>query len=821
MTHKQGASWRKSLLLASAASAAFSAAPQALAQTDGVGLEEFIITAQRRAESLQDTPLAVSAFAVKDLEVRNIDSALDIIDYIPNLFGGNNTGLGSANAYYLRGLGNTESIATFDPPVGTYIDDIYISRQNANNFAFFDLDRIEVLRGPQGTLFGRNTTGGAINVLLKEPAEEFGGFAEVSYGRFDRITARGSVDLPINEQLSTKVSAYFIDDAGYAYSFELDERVNDERSFGLRGAVKWTPNENINWNVSATYVDSNVANLANSAVDGDNVEPSSRNANTIARFNASGATTSLPRIAGGFISFDGPVGNSLGELLSGQGGGNQVQNLLLASNLEVDFDNVNIEIITGWVDLNQDFVLNFIDGDLYTVPFLPDFNMDMIPDSPSQLFGIPGPSSFSIANASTHKQFSQEIKATGQLFDGFIDYVAGVYFLDERNNTNIAQFFLATSYDRILGNDTTAGAGYIQLDWNFTEQLTLTTGIRYTDETKTLDIEDLASGPSNCSSPNPFEDTAVEGDETVPRLCSTADLTEAGIPTSLNTSILTPRFALQYEVNDDVLLFASATRGFKSGAWNARDPLPRNLVNIDPEIVWSYELGAKTQFFDDRLRLNVTGFYSDVTDLQTPSAFTNSAGETVFITGNFADLRVIGLEAEATAVINEYLTTFVTLGYQDSEYRNLDDTLIAQQAQCRANLADQGVDQIFDSSTGCQQAIIGPDGEVTRPVRAPKVTLNIGANANYPITDTLQITASAFGIYTSSYQTATNGELPGAQDGFWRFNGNIGVEHVDGNYGLYLECQNCLGETYIISALVATQYYNPPGSWTLRARYRF
>ncbi|MEO0412827.1 MAG: TonB-dependent receptor [Pseudomonadota bacterium] len=793
---------------------------------DGIGLEEIFITAQRRSESLQDTPLAVSAFGVNDLEVRNIDSALDLIDYIPNLFGGNNTGLGSANAYYLRGLGNTESIATFDPPVGTYIDDIYISRQNANNFSFFDLDRIEVLRGPQGTLFGRNTTGGAINVLLREPDEEFGGFAEVSYGRFERITARASVDIPINEQLSTKVSGYFIDDAGYAYNFELDERVNDERSYGLRGAVKWTPNEYLNWNVSATYVNSDVANLANSPIDGDNVEPSARNANTVARFNASGATTGLNRIAGGFLSMNGDVGNSLGELLAGQGGGNVVKNLLLASNLEVSFDKVNVEIITGWVDLDQDFVLNFLDGDLYTVPI---FNGV----TPAQVFGNPGPSSFSIANDSTHKQFSQEIKATGDLFDGFIDYVAGVYFLDERNTTGIAQFFLGTSYDRVLGNDTTAGAGYVQLDWNLTEKLTFTTGIRYTDETKTLSIEDLGTGPSNCSTVIPgqfdmdeegafiLDDNGMMIPSTVSRLCSTNDITAAGIPTKLNTSILTPRFAVQYEVNDDVLLFASATRGFKSGAWNARDAQPQNLVNIDPEVVWSYEIGAKTQFFDDRLRLNVTGFYSDVSDLQTPSAFTNAAGETVFITGNFADLRVMGIEAEATAVVNEYITTFLTIGFQDSDYRNLDSTLVAQQAQCRANLQDQGVDQLFDSSTGCQQAIIGPDGEVAEPVRAPRVTMSLGANGNYPISDNLQITASAFGIYTSSYQTATNGELPGAQDGFWRFNGNVGVEHVDGDYGLYLECQNCFGENYIISALVATQYYNPPGSWTLRARYRF
>lgn len=794
--------FRKSVLLASAASAILAAAPHASAQDDFVGLETIIVTSERRAESIQDVPLAVSAFATKDLEVRNIDNAIDLVDYIPNLFGGNNTGLGSANAYYLRGLGNTESIATFDPPVGTYIDDIYISRQNANNFSFFDLDRIEVLRGPQGTLFGRNTTGGAINVLLKEPGDEFGGYAEASYGRFDRVTFRASVDAPITDTFSAKFSGYFVDDAGYAYNFELDERVNDETSYGLRAAGKWTPNETVNWNVSATYINSNVANLANTPVDGDNVEGSSINSITLGRFAASGASTNLPRILGVRTTNEGSVGNSLNELLAGQGGGNEVRSLLLASNLELDFDEVNVEIITGWLDLEQDFILNFFDG----------FNLLGFANT-----ALPGPSTFSIANDSRHQQFSQEVKATGSFMDGFVDYVAGVYFLNERNTTQLAQLFFGPDYNRVLDNDTTAGAAYIQLDWNITEQLTFTTGIRYTDETKTFGIEDLPGSPQNCSTT-----VATEGGEvTTPSLCSNVDLTAAGIPTELNTSIFTPRFAVQYEYTDDIMLFASATRGFKSGAWNARDPEPRNLINIDPEIVWSYEIGARTQFFDDRVRFNVTGFYSDASDLQTPSAFENAAGQTVFITGNFADLRVMGIEAEATAVVNDYITTFLTLGFQDSEYRNLDSSVVALQAQCRGNLQMMGVSELFGGGTGCEQGIVGPDGEIADAVRAPRVTMSLGANGNYPIGNDLQISASGFGIFTSSYATATSGNPEGNQDAFWRFNANVGVEHVDGNYGVYLECTNCFNENFIISALAGVQYYNQPGNWTIRGRYRF
>ncbi|NJS14101.1 MAG: Plug domain-containing protein, partial [Sphingopyxis sp.] len=191
------------LLLILNSGAALLAAP-AMAQTsaqpddDRAGLEDIVVTAQRREESAQDVPIALSAFSAAELERRNVTDALALTQYVPNLIATNNTGLSTANTYYIRGIGDGESLASKDPPVGTYIDDIYFSRQSTNNFAYFDIERIEVLRGPQGTLFGRNTTGGAVNVHLKKPAEEFEGYVEAGYGRFDQVSLRGGVDLPVS-----------------------------------------------------------------------------------------------------------------------------------------------------------------------------------------------------------------------------------------------------------------------------------------------------------------------------------------------------------------------------------------------------------------------------------------------------------------------------------------------------------------------------------------------------------------------------------------------------------------------------------------------
>ncbi len=139
--------------------------------SSGGGLEEVTVTAQRREQSLQDVPIAISAFSAELLTSRNIVDTYDLVRNIPNLTGNANVGVGTSSSLYIRGIGNAESIATFDVPVGAYVDDVYISRQNHNNFSLFDVWRIEVLRGPQGTLFGRNTTGGAINVVMRKPSD--------------------------------------------------------------------------------------------------------------------------------------------------------------------------------------------------------------------------------------------------------------------------------------------------------------------------------------------------------------------------------------------------------------------------------------------------------------------------------------------------------------------------------------------------------------------------------------------------------------------------------------------------------------------------
>ena len=201
-------------------------------------IEEVTVTAQRRAQNIQDVPLAITALSEEELQERQIDEPIDLINYVPNLFGGNNTGLGTANAYYLRGLGNTESIATFDPS-GTYVDNVYIARQNGNNVSFFDIDRIEVMRGPQGTLWpqhhGRSGfdsyekarrrigTGRGLNRRLRSQNDP-------------RLSRRADAD-----GMLTKFSGFWLDEDGFVQNRTTGDELNGDEAWGIRTDLRFLP----------------------------------------------------------------------------------------------------------------------------------------------------------------------------------------------------------------------------------------------------------------------------------------------------------------------------------------------------------------------------------------------------------------------------------------------------------------------------------------------------------------------------------------------------------------------------------------------------
>jgi iron complex outermembrane receptor protein len=684
-------------------------------------LEEVIVTAERREASIQAVPLAVSAYSDETLEMLQIEDTLDLVNAVPNLFGGNNVGLGTANMYYLRAQGNDETVATFDPPVGTYIDDVYVTRQNANNYSLFDVERLEVLRGPQGTLFGRNTTGGAINVILKKPGDVYAGYAEVGFGRYNEWLVRASVDMPFSDRVLTKFSAFLVKNDGWLDNTVVGGTYNDMDNKGFRGALRFLASDSVTWDLSLDYIDSSDAYIW-SAEDGDK------------RVSTSVLPLGLP--AGfGFVQ-KAPYGN-------------ETESLSVISNLAWDLAGGHANLIVGYRSLEQKYLLNF----------------------PGEGFGE---DFFWIDDDGDHDMLTTEFKWDATLFEDRLKLVAGVFYLDEDNRTDFADYlfgFLRLA-DRVLKNSTDSWAIYAQGDIAVGEHGTLTIGARYTDEVKKVRVSDNTG--------NDF--------------LTTAGLVAAGIPLKLTDSEVTPRVAYSHQFKDDLMGYISATSGFKSGGWNARGVTPASYEPFGPETIWSYELGMRAEWLDGHLRTNATLFYSDLDDLQTTAA--TPSGQ--FLTTNAGGLEVPGFEFELTALPKDNWEIFLAVGLQDPEYVDLPTGCVVP----NSSIASYDVD--------CNPA---------DPKRSPKETITLGTAFTIPIPAfgaTLRPIANLRYIGKNVVGTSNTGVNDAVVIA------NAGLSLIDDNHSweATIECRNCFDEDYVTSYLFI-DYLTPPMTWQASIRFNF
>ena len=686
-------------------------------------LEEVIVTSERRQASVQDVPVAVSAFNEELVEQLQIDDTLDLIHVVPNMFGGNNTGLGTANMYYLRAQGNDESIATFDPPVGTYVDDVYITRQNINNVALFDVERIEVLRGPQGTLYGRNTTGGALSVIMKKPGEAFGGFVEAGAGSYGRTTLRGSVDIPVSDNLLTKISGYWVEDDGYLENRRDGKDYNNAELSGIRAAMRWLISDSMTWDLAIDGGTTEFANI-HGFIDGDD------------RVTTSGLPPGLPD------------GSNKADY------GNEVQTFNITSNLSWDAWGGTANFIVGNRQIDHDFLLNF---PLFEA--MPDF--------------------YVIDNIGEHDMFSAELKWSGDIMDGGAFLQAGVYYMDEENTTDFRDYLDLAFFgaplppstawlnvaDRVMENTTESFAVYAQADIQVGENGTLTLGVRYTDEEKEVDF----TGTVN-----------------------SAAMVAAGIPLSQTEDKFTPRIAYAHRFTDQLMMYASATNGFKSGGWNARGSSSTALQAFGPESIWSYELGMRGEWMDGRLRTNITAFYSDLEDLQTTSATQDGQ----FLTTNAGGLEVPGIEAEITALPTDNWNIFASMGWQNAEYQDL----VGGCTVPNANLA------AYD-----------PNCNVAEPKRSPHQTYTLGTSADFSLGG-FTVTPNIMFRYIGAQYPATRSQ--GYNESVTLMNAGVKVVMPNERWELNLECKNC-GDKEFAQSVLFTPYYNLPMTYMASVKYRF
>jgi iron complex outermembrane receptor protein len=743
--------------------------PPAPASASG-SVGEVIVTAQRRSERLQDVPIAITNLTKTQIENEQVNATADIPRLVPNMFTTNNTGTGSANVYFLRGLGQTESFATFDPQVGIYVDDIYIGRGSAANFGLYDVNNIEVLRGPQGTLFGRNSTGGAIVITLDKPTETFGGYVQIGYGAYNRFTEQASVNIPLSDQIFTKTVAFAINDDGYVNDVATGQKLNYHDDKGLRESLLFKPKgaPNVTWNVSADVSQSKYNAEQDSVVNGKRVS-----------YSGFGDTSApVPVIGAAPIIQD--ANNILKEPFSNLPDGEDFKSWGAMSNLEVRFDAGTLNLITGLRGQDQLGSADF--------PF-PSVSGALVPYDENEL------GQFGIFLNSTDRQYSQEVKWTGSVGDK-LKYTAGLFYLYEENSTTFMEtltvpvgpvtapsvFGLELDPPEHFHNTTTSTAGYAQADYKLTNKLTLTLGGRLTSERKTYQVNGWDTGGYD-----------------------TADVLAAGHPDVLKAVEFTPRAVLTYKFDTNLMAFASVTKGFQGGGWNSLSSSAVAVTSFSPETVWTYESGVRSEFLNHKLTLNADVFYNNVSNYQL---VTLGPGSGNFVTENAASMFAYGLEGDAIYRPIRDLTLSGNFGLQQGAYFNPSASTAAQQLACRTT-----------TPADCTQGIVNSVGGLAPPEDFPHGSFALNGvyvfhAANFDLTPTAGVQ------YTSTVHVDTSGQTDGISHSHAIMDAGLKYQLHNSPWYITGECQNCLNTQYQ-TQLLFVKYYNTPEFWDIKVHYAF
>ena len=586
-------------------------------------LEEVVVTAQKRAESSQDIPIAISAMGEQQLEDTGFDGISDLTMYTPSMQFGN---FGPIAFVSMRGIGSENTTAGGDPGVAMHIDGIYMGRPVATMFTAFDMERVEILRGPQGTLYGRNATGGSINLITKKPTDELGGEVDFTYGDYDWMRIRGAANVPITDSINARIVAFKEERDGYTEnSVSGGTEANDADNYGYRGHLNFEFSDRARLLLSASYVKTDGVG-AKSELRED--FPGSTTGEHLAGppgWACCGGPQSGVPADWDFIVDGEPLVNDLEPLKEGkeQKESSDDEFTLYAATFELDFETFTFKSITGYNETSFDSIQ---DGD----------------QSPKALAGT--------RFSEDAEQFSQEFQLLSNS-DGPLQWIAGLYYFDQEASRR-SSFFLgrydsfATEFGVPYGFDvggdvdSESVAVFSQLTYQLTDSVNLTGGIRYTEDEK----EGTNFGYT-------FFPPAYEG-----------DLGESW-------DEVTYRLAVDWQVWNDALLYASYSTGYKSGGVNqVTNPNVDNPI-YDPEFVDALEFGLKSTLLDGSMQLNASVYRNEYDDLQF-QVF-GAAGPEAF---NAEGATVQGLEVELLAALSDALTLNASLGVTDSEF---DDQVVS------------------------------------------------------------------------------------------------------------------------------------------------
>ena len=638
-------------------------------------MEEVIVSARKREEGAQDVPLSISAFGAEQIDALKVRDLTNLSVGLPNVaLDEVGTTRGVAN-FSIRGLGISASIPSIDPTVGVFVNGVYLGVNNGIIFDIFDLESIEVLRGPQGILFGRNVTGGAILMSTKKPGDELSGSARVAVdGGGDgglNYYAMGTLGGPVSDTLGLKLSAYYNEDQGYfrrqAYPANgvSATDVGAVQQTMIRPTLVWAPTDRSEF----------VARYEYSDISGDGA---------VAQSHRNGRGE-----AGQLANFDRESFGNSNDFIGFQT--NETHFLTLEFNQDVDLGEGTVTAIYGWRETYA-----FIGSDIDAQPVWAFHSKSWL-DARQNSFELRFNGQFGAANVTTgfywfdndlgyHERRNLAGALTGNLAPAVIQDGGGLYGVETR-------------------------ALFAALDYELTERLVLTLGLRYTDEEKYAEIASLAGNTS--SGYDPRSRTAPLARYANDKRCNIVDRRE-GLPrcpfdfTGNNDwQTWSPKVGLSYALSDRAQVYTHWTRGFRSGGYNLRNTTPRFPPQaFDEEQVDNFELGYKSQ--QSWGPLNAALFYTSIDGLQLDLSFSSQNAGVVQIIRNSANATIWGIELDSKVALSDRLLLIASLGYLNASYNKV--------------LFDMNQDGRVD----------GKDKSLKLP-RAPELTYSIGLNYDRPI----------------------------------------------------------------------------------------
>jgi iron complex outermembrane receptor protein len=744
----------------------------------GVAIEEMIVTARKMEEDLQSTPISIAAFSGDGLEDRGMTNIAQIAPFVPNLSFQNNPsfgGAGNAAAIYIRGVGQKEFLPTTEPGVGLYVDEVYIARSVGGILDLIDIERVEVLRGPQGTLFGRNTNGGAINITTRKPHDEFEGDVIATYGTDSRIDLKGSINAPITESLFSRFSLLYKTQDGYVKRDDGRE-FGDADTIGGRATFLWQATESLEITLTGEYTREEVDGPALTLIGinlGLPIDPDTPPMATIHNVGANLAAGGGPipcAIPPAPLNLAVPgcydnryVYGEDAERTSGTAPAFSDTDIW-GTNLNISWDitdSLTLKSITAYRDLDSQFAR---DGD-HSLHRISQFADDLQQD-----------------------QFTQEVQLLGESFGDRLKWIVGLYYFTEDGN-NVNELDFTVSRFRSGGAfDNESLAAFAQGTFDVTSRLHLTAGLRYTDETKKFTPDQIIHENYFAGSGHPQLDAPFmqAGQRILPMLEKELDVEE-----------LDPYLNVSFDITDTLMAYVSYSEGFKSGGFTQRvfPPIvvpftaPPGTADIDliptfdPEFVKVYELGAKYTGFDNRFRLNGAIFYTDYTDMQI-QVFTSVAP----ITKNAGEATIKGFELETQIVPLESWFVEAGIGYLDAGYDEID---FATTFVDKNNNLDRVSDWTLSSATFYEIAI-GGAGTIT-----PRLEWAYRSEFDNDAFNTPQI----------------------HQDDYHLVNANVAWQNSDATISVIAGVTNLTDENYLITGIIGDAFQSYEGLYDRGRQY--